>query len=134
MPTCSPDVLDATSIPPTEPTDCDIVAIQIPGTWRGLIMAEGIRINRRNHAEALEASRRQLTQLAQAFQDEAGLDRPISESVGDVLTMDYEDTDLAVALTDRETSGMLVHLLDESREQVERALDRIANGSYGSCE
>jgi len=97
-------------------------------------MAEGIRINRRNHAEALEASRRQLTQLAQAFQDEAGLDRPISESVGDVLTMDYEDTDLAVALTDRETSGMLVHLLDESREQVERALDRIANGSYGSCE
>lgn len=93
-----------------------------------------MKTNKVNHLETLEASRRQLSQLAQAFQDEAGLDRPISETVGDVLTMDYEDTDLAVALTDRETSGMLVHLLDESREQVERALDRIANGSYGTCE
>ena len=89
-----------------------------------------------NHrwAERLEANRRQLTELAHAFQEEAGLDRPIAESVGDIITRDYEDADFAQALLDRETSGTLVHLLDQNREQVERALERLREGNYGICE
>ena len=93
-------------------------------------------VNESDHgwAERLEANRQQLTDLAHAFQEEAGLDRPISESVGDIITRDYEDADFAQALLDRETSGTLVHLLDQNREQIERALQRLKDGNYGICE
>jgi RNA polymerase-binding transcription factor DksA len=82
----------------------------------------------------LEASRRQLVQLAAACGEEAGLHRPLADFVGGVITSIPEDTDLAQALSDRETTDLLVHLLDENREQVERALERMHEGAYGVCE
>jgi DnaK suppressor protein len=84
--------------------------------------------------EMLEASRRQLEQLATACGEEAGLHRPLADVVGGVITSIPEDTDLAQAISDRETSDLLVHLLDENREQVEHALQRIREGAYGICE
>lgn len=84
--------------------------------------------------DRLEANRRQLTLLANAFEEDAGFNRPISESVGDVLTRDYEDADFAAVMTDRTLNDSIVHLLSENREQVERALDRLAQGKYGLCE
>ncbi|HEX9477065.1 MAG TPA: TraR/DksA C4-type zinc finger protein [Candidatus Dormibacteraeota bacterium] len=84
--------------------------------------------------EMLEASRRQLEQLANACGEEAGLHRPLADVVGGVITSIPEDTDLAQALSDRQTSDILVHLLDENREQVERALERVREGAYGICE
>ncbi|OLC26796.1 MAG: hypothetical protein AUI42_10295 [Actinobacteria bacterium 13_1_40CM_2_65_8] len=84
--------------------------------------------------EMLEASRRQLAQLATACGEEAGLHRPLAEIVGGVITSISEDTDLAQAMSDRETTDILVHLLDENREQVERALERVREGAYGICE
>jgi DnaK suppressor protein len=88
----------------------------------------------REWMQRLEANRRELTLLATAFEEEAGLHRPIAESVGDIITRDYEDADFAQALSDRTTSDSLIHLLDENREQVEHALERLANGTYGYCE
>ena len=84
--------------------------------------------------EMLEANRRQLAQLATACGEEAGLHRPLAEVVGGVITSIPEDTDLAQALSDRETTDILVHLLDENRVQVERALERVREGAYGVCE
>ena len=84
--------------------------------------------------EMLEASRLQLEKLATAFGEEAGLHRPLSEVVGGAITSIPEDTDLAQALSDRQTTDLLVHLLDENREQVERALERVREGGYGICE
>ncbi len=84
--------------------------------------------------ERLLASRQQLQSLATAMEEEAGLHRPLAEAVGDVITRDFEDADLAQALTERETSDMLIHLLGQNREQVERALDRLGEGKYGICE
>ena len=84
--------------------------------------------------ETLEANRRQLEQLATAFGEEAGLHRPLADVVGGAITSIPEDTDLAQALSDRETTDTLVHLLDENREQVERALERVREGAYGVCE
>jgi RNA polymerase-binding transcription factor DksA len=84
--------------------------------------------------ETLEASRLQLVQLANACGEEAGLHRPLAEVVGGVITSIPEDTDLAQAMSDRETTDILVHLLDENREQVERALERVREGAYGICE
>ncbi len=82
----------------------------------------------------LEADRRQLEELATAFGEEAGLHRPLADSVGGAILSIPEDTDLAQALSDRQTTDILVHLLDENREQVERALERVAEGAYGVCE
>src|SRR5260221_13301781 len=84
--------------------------------------------------ERLEASRQSLVQLAYACGEEAGLHKPLADVVGGVITGIPEDTDLAQALSDRQTTDILVHLLDENREQVERALERVREGGYGICE
>jgi len=82
----------------------------------------------------LEASRRQLERLAMAFGEEAGLHKPLADSVGGVIASIPEDVDLAQALSGRETTDILVHLLEQNREQVERALVRVREGGYGQCE
>jgi len=84
--------------------------------------------------ERLEADRRLLELLAAQCGEEAGLHRPLNDVVGGVITGIPEETDLAQALSDRETSDLLVHLLDQTREQVERALERLREGAYGICE
>jgi DnaK suppressor protein len=84
--------------------------------------------------ERLEADRRLLELLAAQCGEEAGLHRPLNDVVGGVITGIPEDTDLAQALSDRETTDLLVHLLDQNREQVERALERLHEGAYGICE
>src|SRR5690348_17620168 len=84
--------------------------------------------------ERLEADRRLLELLAAQCGEEAGLHRPLNDVVGGVITGIPEETDLAQALSDRETSDILVHLLDQNREQVERALERLKEGAYGLCE
>ena len=84
--------------------------------------------------ERLEADRRNLEYLAAACGDEAGLHRPLNEITGGVVIGIAEEVDLAQALSDRETSDILVHLLDENREQVEHALERVREGAYGICE
>ena len=82
----------------------------------------------------LEADRRQLELLAAQCGEEAGLHRPLNDVVGGVITGIPEDTDLARALSDRATTDLLVRLLDQNREQVERALERLREGAYGICE
>ena len=88
--------------------------------------------NEKERAHELEENRADLAKLANAFGEEAG--RPLADSTGDVLTRDYEDTDFAALLSDREISDTLLHMLDENREQVERALHRLSEGLYGVCE
>ena len=85
-------------------------------------------------AERLEADRKRLELLAAQCGEEAGLHRPLNDVTGGVITGIPEDTDLAQALSDRETTDLLVHLLDQNREQVERALERLREGAYGICE
>ena len=84
--------------------------------------------------EILEASRASLARLASACGEEAGLHRALADSVGGVVPSIPEEADLAQALSDRETTDILIHLLDENREQVERALERVREGAYGICE
>ncbi len=84
--------------------------------------------------ERLEADRKRLELLAAQCGEEAGLHRPLNDVVGGVITGIPEETDLAQALSDRLTGDLLVHLLDQNREQVERALQRLRDGAYGICE
>ena len=80
----------------------------------------------------LEASKRQLEHLVLTFDIDGP--KPLADSVGGVIASIPEDVDLAQALSDRETTDILVHLLDQNREQVERALERVREGAYGLCE
>jgi RNA polymerase-binding transcription factor DksA len=80
----------------------------------------------------LEASKRQLDHLVLHFGEDGH--RALSDSVGSVNSSIPEDVDLAQALSDRETTDILVHLLDQNRAQVERALERVKAGAYGLCE
>jgi DnaK suppressor protein len=82
----------------------------------------------------LEANRMELAKLASAFEEESGLHRPVAETVGDIVTGDADDVDFAQAISDRETSDRLIYLLGQNREQVEHALERMAEGRYGICE
>lgn len=82
----------------------------------------------------LEAESRALSALASQYEEEAGLGRPIAETVGDVVTRDPEDTEFASVLSDREVSENLVQLLEQNREQVDHALERLNQGTYGVCE
>ena len=84
--------------------------------------------------QRLEADRRQLELLAAQCGEEAGLHRPLNEVVGGVITGIPEEADLAQALSDRETTDILVRLLDQNRRQVEHALERMREGAYGICE
>jgi RNA polymerase-binding transcription factor DksA len=84
--------------------------------------------------EILEANRAALARLASACGEENGLHRALADSVGGVVPSIPEEADLAQALSDRETTDILIHLLDENREQVERALERVREGAYGICE
>lgn len=84
--------------------------------------------------ERLEAQRRHLEDLAAACGEDAGLHKPLADFVGGVISGIPEETDFAQALSERETSGILVHLLDYNREQVEHALERVREGAYGVCE
>ncbi|MEP6752889.1 MAG: TraR/DksA C4-type zinc finger protein [Candidatus Dormiibacterota bacterium] len=84
--------------------------------------------------ERLEAERLNLEYLALACGEEAGLHRPLNDVTGGVITGIPEEADLAQALSDRETSDLLVHLLDSNRKQVEHALERVREGAYGICE
>lgn len=80
----------------------------------------------------LEASKRQLEHLVLHFGEDGH--KPLADSVGGVIASIPEDVDLAQALSDRETTDILVHLLDQNRAQVERALARVREGAYGMCE
>ena len=80
----------------------------------------------------LEANKRQLEHLVLTFDIDGH--KPLADSVGGVIASIPEDVDLAQALSDRETTDILVHLLDQNREQVERALERVKEGAYGLCE
>jgi DnaK suppressor protein len=82
----------------------------------------------------LEASQRQLANLAAQCGEEGGLHRPLNEVVGGVVAGIPENADLAQALSGRQTTDLLVRLLEQNREQVEHALERLRQGAYGICE
>src|SRR5918912_291587 len=91
----------------------------------------------------LEANRKELSELANAFEEEAGLHRPLAESVGDIITRDYEDVDFAQAISDRETSDTLIQLLHAAEGQLvvgdDQGVDprvagfQLIDGTVGRC-
>ena len=50
------------------------------------------------------------------------------------MSKGFGESDFAQILSDRATTASVQRLLDESRQQAERATSRRATGEYGVCE
>jgi len=85
-----------------------------------------MEIRTANHAAAalLETKRCRLLRAT------GSLDKPCFERVENWS----EPIDLAQAVAAHDTSEAVRHLLAEVQEDVDRALARLVNGSYGTCE
>ena len=82
--------------------------------------------------DRLQQARLRLETLASSLNDE----RPMAlrDSLGSGAVLDPENGDLAQAITDEFTAATLASVFNGSREQVERALERLQAGVYGTCE
>lgn len=65
---------------------------------------------------------------------EAGFDRPMSESVGELSSIDQHTSDLGNETIEREKDLGFVAQANKTLAQCEQALDRMDQGTYGVCE
>ena len=81
----------------------------------------------------LEAERSRLTRLIVELEDEAPMDEPQSDSVGDLAPVGQHQADHGSETYEREQElGLLQEFREELRE-IEQALSRLGDGSYGRC-
>ena len=81
----------------------------------------------------LEAERSRLTRLIVELEDEAPMDEPQSDSVGDLAPVGQHHADHGSETYEREQElGLLQEFREELRE-IEQALSRLGDGSYGRC-
>lgn len=82
--------------------------------------------------DRLQQARLRLESLASSISDE----RPqaLREKLGSGAVLDPENGDLAQAISDEFTAATLASVFNGSREQVDRALERLQAGLYGNCE
>jgi DnaK suppressor protein len=58
----------------------------------------------------------------------------LKETIGSGSVIDPESGDLAQAMTDQFTNATIASVVCADREQLERALERLSDGTYGTCE
>ncbi|MBE3598099.1 MAG: TraR/DksA C4-type zinc finger protein [Limnochordaceae bacterium] len=93
-------------------------------------LPEHLRTRLRRRLQRLE---RDLGQRAEAMQRQ-GLDRPESESVGELSSYDQHTSDLADETYERSKDLGLLERLRITRDEVHQALVRMDRGTYGYCE
>ena len=81
----------------------------------------------------LEAERERLANLRDGFDDE-GLDQTETESVGELSAVDQHPADLGTETFEREKDVSILEQLEVELADVEHALRRLDEGSYGTCE
>ena len=82
----------------------------------------------------LEALRDGLNHLADAIEDQANASGMVLQSLSADGAITGDAMDIAQVLAGRATTEGLTDLLAARREQVEHAIDRLGNGTYGRCE
>ena len=65
---------------------------------------------------------------------EAPYDETLEEQVGELTTFDNHPGDMGTELFERERDMALEERKEQELLQIEKALDRLANGEYGKCE
>ncbi len=81
----------------------------------------------------LEAERERLAGVRAGFDDE-GLDLSETESVGELSSLDQHPADLGTETFEREKDVSIIEQVEAELADVEHALQRLDEGTYGVCE
>ncbi|MEA2900595.1 MAG: hypothetical protein QOH36_482 [Actinomycetota bacterium] len=81
----------------------------------------------------LEAERDRLTTVRAGFDDE-GLDQTETDSVGELSSVDQHPADLGTETFEREKDVSIIEQVEAELADVEHALRRLDEGTYGLCE
>jgi RNA polymerase-binding transcription factor DksA len=81
----------------------------------------------------LEAERERLTTVRTGFDDE-GLDMSETDSVSELSGVDQHPADLGTETFEREKDISIIERVEAELADVEYALQRIDDGTYGVCE
>jgi DnaK suppressor protein len=81
----------------------------------------------------LEAERERLAGVRAGFDDE-GLDSTASDSVGELSAIDQHPADLGTETFEREKDVSIIEQVESELADVEHALRRLDEGTYGICE
>jgi RNA polymerase-binding transcription factor DksA len=84
--------------------------------------------------EHLEAEHHRLQRLQAGFDAEHLHDQSSEEQTGDLAHFGQHDADAASATFEREKDLSILEQVEAELGDVERALQRLDDGSYGSCE
>lgn len=86
----------------------------------------------------LEAERERLDALRLGVLDDLGSEDGTADGTGDALPElsmnDQHPADLGTEVFEQEKTHSILSSVEEELTEVERALERIADGSYGKCE
>lgn len=82
----------------------------------------------------LEDERRRLEETKETFADEHLSEETESESVSELSSIDQHQADVGTETFEREKDLSILEQLDAELGDVEHALKRLDDGTYGTCE
>src|SRR5690348_5612692 len=88
-----------------------------------------------DHArQRLEEERNRLTEVKAGFDDEHFADEDESDSVGELSHLDQHQADVGTETFEREKDLSILERVEAELADVEHALSRLDEGTYGLCE
>src|SRR5687767_4410461 len=83
--------------------------------------------------QLLEQRRTELENVVRAATDQGSLDESQTESSGEMAAYDQHPADVATDTLEREVDLSIRETAETSLGDVERALERVEKGTYGTC-
>jgi RNA polymerase-binding transcription factor DksA len=84
--------------------------------------------------ERLEQERTRLVEVKETFDDEHLSDESESEAISELSSVDQHQADLGTETFEREKDLSILEQVDAELADVEHALKRLDDGTYGTCE
>ena len=84
--------------------------------------------------QRLEAERARLQEMRAGFDDEHLTDESENESVSELSSIDQHQADIGTETFEREKDLSILEQIDSELGDVEWALKRLDDGTYGTCE
>ncbi|MCU1449793.1 MAG: regulatory, yteA family protein [Acidimicrobiales bacterium] len=84
--------------------------------------------------QRLEQERTRLVEVKETFDDEHLSDESESESISELSSVDQHQADLGTETFEREKDLSILEQVDAELADVEHALKRLDDGTYGTCE
>jgi len=82
----------------------------------------------------LETERERLTRLHSEFDDEHLTEETEGESISELSSLDQHQADVGTETFEREKDLSILEQIDAELADVEHALKRLDDGTYGTCE